>query len=74
MLREYAVLLITTSLFPVGQEKPPSMNKKEFKLKVKEADYLFLKPNEIRKGYSLYVIQNRSRALLPSRTILRAES
>lgn len=38
---------------------------------MEESSFILLRPHEIRKKYTEFVMANKSRALLPSRTILR---
>lgn len=39
-------------------------------MRMKECGYLIIRPNELRKRFTDFVIMNRARALLPSRTTL----
>jgi len=38
---------------------------------MEDSGYLFIRPHEMRKRYTEYVMQNKARAMLPSRTMLR---
>ena len=81
ILREFAVLTINNYLFPLsaGLLTPDReshsgvdrLTRSEFLCKLAECDYLFLKPNELRKRFTEYVMMNKARAMLPSRTIMR---
>ena len=43
-------------------------------MRMEECQYLVLKPNEIRKKYTEFVMFNKSRALLPSRKTFTGRS
>jgi hypothetical protein len=55
MLREFAVLLITTHLFPSSTEKQ-YLTRQDFLTRMEESNHLFLKPHELRKRYTEFVI------------------
>lgn len=70
MLREFSIMLVNTHFFPSVQEKQ-YLTRQDFQLKMEESSFILLRPHEIRKKYTEFVMANKSRALLPSRTILR---
>jgi len=81
ILREFAVLTINNYMFPLsaGLLTPDRdshsgidrLSRSDFLCKIADCDYLFLKPNELRKRFTEYVMMNKARAMLPSRTIMR---
>lgn len=38
--------------------------------RIKDSNYLIIRPNDLRKRFTDFVLMNQSRALLPSRTTL----
>ena len=65
MIREFAILLITTHFFPTTEKQ--YLARQEFLLKMEDAYNVILKPNELRKRFTEYVLKNKDRAMLPSR-------
>lgn len=65
MPREFSLLLISTYFFPIEDDKQ-EMNKKSFLKKLESCQYLFVRPNDIRKRFTDFVCENRARAMLPS--------
>jgi hypothetical protein len=43
------------------------MSRKEFHEKMSESGFILIKPNELRKKYTEFVMFNKARALLPSK-------
>jgi len=83
ILREFAQLTINTYLFPASSglltpDRNPRdtfsserLTRSDFLCKLEDCDYLLLKPNELRKRFTDYVLTNKARAMLPSRNIMR---
>jgi hypothetical protein len=46
--------------------------KQDFLSKIEDAEYIFIRPHELRKRFTEYVILNKARAMLPSRTIVNS--
>lgn len=78
MIKEFALHLESTYIFPVTfqstQQRQPAvaggkqyLSRKEFIKVMEQCGYIILKPNEIRKKYTEFVLFNKARALLPSR-------
>ena len=58
MLHEFALHIINACLFPSMDEKQ-YLNRTDFQAKLQTCGYLLVKPNELRKKYTEYVLQNR---------------
>ena len=67
ILREFAVFIESSYLFPDKSQSAQYLTRKEFLKRMEESEYLIIKPNELRKKYTQFVYNNKLRALLPSR-------
>jgi hypothetical protein len=71
MMREFAKILSSTYFFNNESVEKQELSKKQFVNLLRECQYVLLKPNEIRKRYTDYVIKNSYRAYLPVENLKR---
>lgn len=78
MLKEFALHLESTYIFPVSFQSSQRMQtvvsgakqfltRKDFLKMMNDSSYIILRPNDLRKRYTEFVMFNKARALLPSR-------
>lgn len=70
MIREFSVHLVSTFLFPQSDDRQYLM-RSDFLKKLDDCAFLLVKPHELRKKYTEFVWQNKARALLPTRVIIK---
>jgi len=66
MIKEFSIAVCCAYLFPSSEDNS-RLSKQEFFKKVQTANFFFLKANELRKRFTEYLIQNKHRALLPTK-------
>ena len=71
MPREYGLVLIAKYLFAASSNRQ-QLDKNEFQTEVSKGHYIFIKPERIREEFTKFVIDNRSRAMLPALPIRRS--
>jgi len=66
IIKEFSYYLSNSFLFTSDEDRM-ALRKIDFQIKIENTNYVLVKPNEIRKLFTEFVINNKSRALLPSK-------
>ena len=66
IIKEFSYYLSNSFLFTSDEDRM-ALRKIDFQIKIENSNYVLVKPNEIRKLFTEFVINNKSRALLPSK-------
>lgn len=74
MMREFAKILSSTYFFTNDDSEKRELSKKQFVNMMRDSQYILLKPNELRKRYTEYVIKNQYRAYLPVENLKRTHA